>query len=270
MCHRAADTPRVESNDVARWLTNRAWSRAGAIAVVMSTGTPRRVVVLSTRVLLLLGGSLAIAVAVATMLWNSFGPGPLDMFVVGLRDATGIPLTLAYWAAFGLVLMLAWVLGRRPGPGTLMTPLILGPAVQTILLLFERVDRPDAFATQVVVQVIAVGIAGLGAGALIVSGLGAGTGELLAMAASDRTGRPEPHIRIGVESCWFAAGVVLGGPFGFGTVIVAMLIGPAVSVGHRVVDRVVVSSRRQVAAAIPQRACDDAVIADVADLARVG
>lgn len=240
----------MDSKRAVQWLTNRAWSRAGAIAVVMSMGTPRRVTVFSIRVLLLIGGSLMIALAVGTMLWNSFGPGPLDVFIVGVRDATGLSITLAYWSTFAFVLALVLLLGRRPGPGTVVTPLILGPAVHVVLTVLERMDSPTSFAVQVVVHLFAIGVAGLGAGALIVSGLGAGTGELLATAASDRSGRPEPYVRVGIELSWLVVGVLLGGPVGFGTVIVATLIGPAVLAGHRTVDRLAGASRRQIVSAV--------------------
>ena len=92
-------------------------------------------------------------------------------------------------------------------------------------------------------------VVGLGAGALIVSGLGAGSGELLASAASDRTGRPEPRLRMAFELTWLVVGVLLGGPIGVGTVLVALTIGPAVMVGYRAVDSVAVSCRTRLAAA---------------------
>ena len=50
--------------------------------------------------------------------WSQLvGPGPLDVFIAGLHDATGISLTLAYWSVFAGMLVLALLLGRRPGPG---------------------------------------------------------------------------------------------------------------------------------------------------------
>ena len=242
------DTARMETKDAVRWFTNRAWSRAGAIATTMARCGPRRALRLGLRVLMLVGGSLLIAVAIAALLWNSFGPGPLDVFIAGLRTTTGISLTLAYWTSFAGMLVLAALLGRRPGPGTIVTPLILGPAVEALLSLAEQVDRPGSVAVQVLVHVGAIGLAGIGAGALIVSGLGAGTGELLATAASDRTGHPEPHVRFGIEMSFLAVGVILGGPIGIGTVIVAGLIGPAVSNGHRLVNGLVGPPRRRLGA----------------------
>lgn len=234
-----------------QWFVNRAWSRAGAIALAMAGASPRRALVLTTRLALLVTGSLTIAVAVAVMLWNSFGPGPLDVFITGLTAATGLPLTFAYWIAFGAMLALTVALGRRPGMGTVVAPLMIGPAVQVVFSLLDGIDGPGSFVGRAAVHVLAIGLAGIGAGALIVSGLGAGTGELLATAASDRTGRPEPHLRLGFEFGWLALGVALGGSVGVGTVLVALLIGPAVVNGHRLVCACADASRRTFPASAP-------------------
>ena len=197
---------------------------------------------------MLVGGSLLIAVAVAALLWNSFGPGPLDVFITGLRETTGISLTLAYWSSFAGMLVLAALLGRRPGPGTIVTPLILGPAVEALLALAEQVDRPGSVVVQILVHVGATGLAGIGAGALIVSGLGAGTVNCSRPRRRTARGRPEPHVRFGIEMSFLAVGVILGGPIGIGTVIVAGLIGPAVSNGYRLVNGLVGPPRRRLGA----------------------
>lgn len=226
------------------WFLNRAWSRAGAVAVALASAAPRRALELTTRVLLLLVGSLAIALAVATMLWNSFGPGPLDVFITGLTSSTGLPFAMAYWVAFATMVVLTVALGRRPGLGTIAAPLLIGPAVQMLVSLLDGVGGPESFVGRTAVHLLAIGLAGIGAGALVVSGLGAGTGELLATAASDRTGRPEPHLRLGFELAWLAIGIALGGTVGVGTVLVALLIGPAVVNGHRLVCACADASRR--------------------------
>lgn len=236
-----------------RWATRRAWSRAGAVAAVLSAGAPRRVLVTSSRVALHLAGSVVIGTAIAVMLWNDIGPGPLDVFVVGLRASTGIPLAAAVWFAFGLMAVLAWALGRRPGLGTVAAPLVIGPVMQSVVAVLDGAEPPGGSVARLAVHVAAVGAAGLGAGALIVAGLGAGTGELLATAAADRTGRGESPMRLVCEATWLVTGIALGGPVGPGTVLVAILIGPAVAVGHRVVDDAVGRSRR-VAAALPRHA----------------
>lgn len=191
---------------------------------------------MAVRVALLVVGSLLIAVAVAVTLWNDLGPGPLDVFIGAVRVRTDLPLGLAVWLVVGSMIAASWALGRRPGPGTLISPFIVGPAMQVTATLLEQFEVPDSIVVRIGVHLVAVAGIGLGAGALIVSRLGAGSGELLAAAASDRSGRSEPRSRLVIELSVLAAGVVLGGPVGLGTVLAALTIGPAVAIGHRAVS----------------------------------
>lgn len=246
------DHPRPDAPDVAPiagWSRIPAWSRAGAIAALIANGPTPRLLRGSARLALLVSGSLVIAAGVAVMLWSGLGPGPLDVFIGAIRVRTGLPLTLSVWLVISSLIAAAWLMGRRPGPGTLVSPLIIGPTMQVVLSLLGGVEPPDSVAVLLVIHVTAVFVAGVGAGALIVSGLGAGSVELLASAASDRTGRPEPRIRMAFELTWLVVGVALGGPIGLGTVVVALAIGPAVMVGYRAVDGAVVSCRTTLEAA---------------------
>lgn len=213
------------------------------MAEIVLTGRTGRVLAATSRTILFLVGAVTVASSVALLLWNGFGPGPLDVFIGAIRELTGIPLTFAVWMTFAMLITLAWSLGRRPGPGTLMAPLITGPVMQTVLTGLEQFGSPSNLIVQIPVHSVAIAGVGLGAGALVVSGLGAGTGELLAAAASDRSGRSQPRIRMMIEATWLIIGVALGGPIGFGTVMVALLIGPAVAHGYRVVDSMVDSTR---------------------------
>jgi uncharacterized membrane protein YczE len=197
----------------------------------------------------LVAGSLVIAAGVAVMLWTELGPGPLDVFIGAVRVRTGLSLTLSVWLVIASLIAAAWSMGRRPGPGTLVSPLIVGPSMQAVLSVLGRTEPPDALVLVLLIHVAAVFVVGVGAGMLIVSGLGAGSGELLASAASDRTGRPEPRLRMAFEVSWLVIGVALGGPIGLGTLVVALTIGPAVVVGYRTVDASVVSCRSRLAAA---------------------
>jgi uncharacterized membrane protein YczE len=238
------DPPRTDANDTTRpnsW-RNLAWSRAGAIAVVLAGAPSTRAMRLSVRVGLLVGGSLTIAVAVAVTLWNGLGPGPLDVFIGAVRVRSGLPLGPAVWLVVGSMIVLSWLLGRRPGPGTIISPLIIGSAMQAAATVLESIGAPEALVVRIAVHLLAVGAIGLGAGALIVSRLGAGSGELLAAAASDRSGRPEPRARMAIELSWLVVGVALGGPVGLGTILLALTIGPAVAVGHRIVHGAVVQT----------------------------
>ena len=239
------------SNDqhttIGQRLRRRAWSRAGAVAAVVSTGPPRRVLAYSTRLLLLVAGSCLIAASVAVTLWTDLGPGPLDVFIGAIQTRTGLPLTVAVWATVGSLILGAWALGRRPGFGTLLSPFLIGPALQSVLAALEMFEAPTLLIVRIAFQLVAIGGIGIGAGALIVSGLGAGSGELLARAASDRVGHPESLVRPMFEATWIIAGVALGGPAGLGTVLVAVFVGPSVAWGYGLVDRFAVRSVQRLA-----------------------
>ena len=204
---------------------------------MLQSGTTRRVLTLTTRSALLAVGSALIAVSVAVTLWTELGPGPLDVFIGAVRHHTGLPISIAVWATVGSLIAIAWALGRRPGPGTFISPLLIGPMLQAALAALESFGgAPGSIVVRLVLQCVAIAGIGLGAGALIVSGLGAGSGELLAGAASDRVGRPEPTVRFVCEATWIVLGVALGGPAGIGTLMVAAAVGPAVAKGYAVVD----------------------------------
>ena len=244
--HSRPDSGRGAPVESGSWLPPL--SRAGAVAAVLADGPTPTFLRRSARVGLLVVGSVVIAAGVAVMLWTRLGPGPLDVFIGAVRVRAGLSLTLAVWLVIASLIGAAWLLGRRPGPGTLASPLIVGPAMQAFVSLLDGVEPPDAFVLVAAIHVAAVFVVGLGAGALIVSRLGAGSGELLASAASDRTGRPEPRIRMAFELAWLAVGVMLGGPIGVGTVLVALTIGTAVAVGYRAVDAVAVGCSARLAA----------------------
>jgi len=226
-------------------MSHRAWSRAGAIADVLAKHPARRALGLGTRVVMMLAGTVLVGLSVAMLLWNDFGPGPLDVFVGAVRHISGLPLMVAVWLTIGSMSALAWLLGRRPGIGTLIGPFIAGPVMQLGLDWLGRFDSPEHLVTKAAVHLVAIGGIGLGAGLVIDAGLGAGTGELLAAATADRVRRPEPQVRLLLESTWLIAGALLGGPYGLGTVLVALTIGPSVARGHRFVSGAVATGRRR-------------------------
>ena len=213
------------------------------------TGPRRRALGMTVRVALLAAGATIIATCVAVMLWNDLGAGPLDVFIAALRERSGLPLTFAVWITVGTLTVIAWLLGRRPGIGTIAAPIVVGPMMQVMLSTLERVDPPHWIAARVAIHLAALGAVGIGIGAVMASRLGQGTGELLALAASDRIGRPEQRMRLMFEVTYLTVGAVMGGPIGLGTVLVALGIGPSVARGRRIVTTGIANSRRQLSAA---------------------
>lgn len=218
-----------------------------------STTTPadtadgRAVVILGmpTRLALLTSGAALIGLVIAVLVWNDLGPGPIDAFVVGVHTHTGLPISVSIWALFGLVNAIAWALGRRPGIGTLVAPIVAGFIIEFVLAALSAHGPADALVVRVGLQVGGIAVVGVGVGAMVASKLGAGPPELLAAALADRTGMPESMTRTGFEVSCLAGALLLGGPVGLGTLIVAALIGPAVVRGCRLVDATLAAASRR-------------------------
>jgi uncharacterized membrane protein YczE len=227
--------------------TSRGWSAASAVIEVLMTGSTRRVLAFTSRVAILIAGAFTIGLSVAVMLWNNLGAGPLDVFIGALRAHTGLPLAVAVWLTVGTLISIAWLLGRRPGPGTVLAPFIVAPIMQTALAALRTIEPADVLAIRIVIHMLAIGALGVGAGAVVTSGLGAGTGELLTSATAARVGHKELHVRACLELTWVTIGVLLGGPAGVGTILVAFLIGPSVARGRRIVNAATSRARKQVA-----------------------
>jgi uncharacterized membrane protein YczE len=128
----------------------------------------------------------------------------------------------------------------------LLSPFMIGPMLEFAVAVLDRFDAPDSLIIRIALQLLATIGIGIGAGALIVSGLGAGSGELFAGATSDRVRRSEPSVRFAIEMAWIGIGVVLGGPAGLGTVMGAVLIAPAVAGGFGWVDAMTARGFRRV------------------------
>ena len=200
---------------------------------------PRSPIPLAVRVVLMVGGSTVIGVFVAVLIWNGLGPGPVDVLVVGVSARTGLSLTLTGWSMFGAMNLIAWIMGRRPGFGTVAAPMIAGFVLGVAVSGLDNIERPDTLIVRLVVQLIGIGAIGAGAASIMKSGLGAAPSELLTTAFTERNGWSEPRVRTAIELSCLVVGATLGGPIGVGTGMVALSIGSSVGLGVRVVDRMI-------------------------------
>lgn len=128
---------------LALWIPLRQRPGVGTLANILLVGTAMQIVLdvlppvdaLLPRILLLCGGVVTVAVASGLYIGASFGPGPRDGLMTGLRDRLGWPL----WAARGsvevTVLAIGWALGGTLGVGTIVFALAIGPLVHVFVPL---------------------------------------------------------------------------------------------------------------------------------------
>jgi uncharacterized membrane protein YczE len=168
-------------------------------------------------------GLVLYGVSIAAMLSAGLGVDSWDVFHQGLSQRTGISFG---WVVNGVsvLLLLAWIpLRQRPGPGTVANALVVGLVADAALTVLPR---PEPLPWQLLMLVSGIVTNGVATGLYIGAGLGPGPRDGLMTGLAARTGRSIRLIRTLIELSVLAAGWLLGGPVGLGTLLYAVSIGP--------------------------------------------
>ena len=181
------------------------------------------------RLLSLYFGLFTFGWAAAMMLRAGVGVDPWTVFAEGLYLTTGIGI--GWWVVIiGLVVLLLWIpLGQRPGFGTVFNALLVGPSMEVGLLFIET---PESLIHQWIVFLTGVLMMAVASGFYIGARFGPGPRDGLMTGANKKFGWPIWIVRTTIEVTVLIIGVILGGTFGWGTIVFALAIGPLV---HRTI-----------------------------------
>ena len=172
-------------------------------------------------------GLVAYGIAIALLVRAGIGVPPWDVFAQGITRQTGIPFGLVVSLVGALVLLLWIPLREKPGVGTVLNVLLIGPSAELGLWLVPQQTVPWQ---QGVVFAGGLALLALATGMYIGARLGPGPRDGLMTGLHRRTGWPIWVVRTGIEVTVLTIGFVLGGQLGLGTLAFALLIGPMVGV----------------------------------------
>lgn len=167
-----------------------------------------------------LGETLLIAAVAGVSPWTVFAQGIGVQFDLSIGLATLL-------VGFGVLLL--WVpLKQRPGIGTIMNVLIIAATIEYVL---PFIPVPESYLAKLAIVAIGILLVGLGSGAYLVANLGPGPRDGLMTGLQRVTGARIAIVRAAIELTVIACGWLMGGVVGLGTVMFALGVGPAVSVG---------------------------------------
>jgi uncharacterized membrane protein YczE len=183
----------------------------------------------------------------AMMVESTLGLDPWDVFHEGVTHHVGLSFGQVVIVTGALVLLLWIPLRQLPGVGTVLNVVVIGLAAD---LGIAVIARPDDLWLRALLLV--GGIVGNGfAGALYIgAALGPGPRDGLWLGLVRRTGRSIRLWRTTIEVTVLAAGFLLGGTVGVGTVLYALAIGPLVQL---FLPWVQVTPARRTPASVPAR-----------------
>ena len=156
----------------------------------------------------------------------------------GISERTQLSFGAANVVVALVVLVVAWALGARIGPGTVANAVLIGLFVE-LLLRLEPVVGLSGQPVGLRVALLAAGIllVGLGSGLYLGAALGAGPRDSLMLVGAHRTGTRIGVVRVVLEVGVAAVGFALGGTVGIGTLAFALGVGPAVELGFAMLTR---------------------------------
>jgi uncharacterized protein len=190
-------------------------------------GTPRRWSVFVVGIAALLTGiSLAITA--------ELGVGSWQVFETGLVEATGLPYGTVVLGEALAALALAWFwLGERPWIATL----VLAFGGVGIGAMLGMLSTPGTLPARIGLLAVGTALIAVGVAFYLAADLGPSAQDALFVGFYRRYEVRPAVVRFGLDGTLVVAGFLLGGQLGAGTVVmtilVPMLIEPALRLGHR-------------------------------------
>jgi len=175
------------------------------------------------RITQLLVGLFLYGIGIAFIVRGMIGAAPWDVLTQGI--ARHVSLTFGVITILvSIVVLLLWIpIRQKPGIGTVLNALLVGPAADVGFLL---IPETDLLWVRILFFVIGLLVLSGATGLYIGASFGPGPRDGLMTGLHRRTGWPIWAVRTGLEVTVVAVGWALGGNVGVGTVAFALLVGP--------------------------------------------
>ena len=174
----------------------------------------------------LLTGLFLYGFALAMMIRATLGVAPWDVLSQGSSLRTGVPFGLMT-NLIGVVVLLLWIpLRQKPGVGTVLNVVLVGPSAEVGLAV---IGEPEALWARILLFSGGLLLLALASGLYLGARLGPGPRDGLMTGLHQHLGLPIWFVRTAIEGTVLMLGWWLGGSVGAGTVAFALLIGPLIN-----------------------------------------
>lgn len=176
-------------------------------------------------------GFLMFGLAITLMIRGNIGTSAWAVLEVALSKILHVSVgTMTVVDGF-IVLIGALAMRERVGWGTLANILSIGPWEDFWLAIIPSVT--DNLPLQIAMLLIAIALMGLASAIYIGVDAGAGPRDSMMLAIKRTTGVSLRVARACIEVTVVTIGWLLGGPVGIGTLVFALLVGPSVQLGFK-------------------------------------
>ena len=199
-----------------------------------SSAHPLNIKPLTKTLLMVILGNIIFGFGVAVIIAAGAGLDPWTILAEGLGLIFGMSIGFATFIVSVSVLLLWIPLRQIPGLGTIINTIVVASMIDIALPWLPK-PAEDLLWLQLTQLLVGIFICGIGSGIYLTGNLGPGPRDGLMTGLQRITGKPIALVRASIEIVVVILGWVLGGTVGVGTIIFAIFIGPAVSVGLSIV-----------------------------------
>jgi len=180
----------------------------------------------STMILLIVG-LIIFGAGDALLISARLGNTPWTVLAEGIAENLGWSIGESTFFVSFMVLLLWIPLREKPGIGTILNAILIAATIEFLLPILPT---PETFSLQIIQVLAGIVLVAIGSGLYLTANLGPGPRDGTMTGLTKVTGIPIGRIRSGIEIFVIAIGWTLGGKFGIGTILFAILIGPCVAI----------------------------------------
>ena len=180
----------------------------------------------STMILLIVG-LIIFGAGDAVLISARLGNTPWTVLAEGIAENLDLSIGKSTFLVSFLVLLIWIPLREKPGIGTILNAILIAATIEFLLPILPT---PEAFSLQIIQVLVGIVLVAIGSGLYLTANLGPGPRDGTMTGLTKVTGIPIGRIRSGIEIFVIAIGWTLGGKFGIGTILFAILIGPCVAI----------------------------------------
>ena len=179
-----------------------------------------------TSFIFLVVGLFIFGVGEALIVAAAVGVSPWTVLAQGVAQSTGWELGFTTFVV-SIAVLICWIpLRQSPGIGTILNAVIIALVFSFLL---PHLPRFDSLPLKILEAIVGLLVTGFGGALYLIANLGPGPRDGLMTGLQAVTKLPIAWVRSGIELSVIGLGWVLGGNVGFGTLMFALGIGPAVA-----------------------------------------
>jgi uncharacterized protein len=176
---------------------------------------------------MLMVGLVLFALAMVFSLQCNLGASSWAVFHDGIAIQTPLSFGQGTILVGVIMVFVSWAFRVKPGAGTFANMILVGIWVD-VILWSDIIPEAQSYPARIAMLLVAVFLLGFATAMYIKPGFGAGPRDSFMLAMTRLTNIRVSIIRWGMEVSVVILGILMGGDFGIGTIIFAMLIGPVV------------------------------------------